>query len=50
LRQAASTGPEVSAQPREKFVITINLGGDIQVFEKEIVQQGALPFDDGEQP
>lgn len=50
LRQAASTGPEVSAEPREKFVITINLGDEVQVFEKEIVPQGALPSDDGEVP
>jgi hypothetical protein len=50
LRQAASTGPEVSAGPKEKFVITINLGDEIQVFEKEIVPQEALPSDDGEVP
>jgi hypothetical protein len=50
LRQAASTGPEVSPGPKEKFVITINLGDQTEVFEKEIVPQAALSSDDGEVP
>jgi hypothetical protein len=50
LRQVAGNGPDTVPGAGEKFVITINLGGDEKlVYEKEIAPRQPLPSeDDGE--
>ena len=51
LRQVAGNGPDTVPGTGEKFVITINLGGDEKlVYEKEIAPRGPAPSDDGELP
>jgi hypothetical protein len=51
LRQVAGNGPDTVPGAGEKFVITINLGGDEKlVYEKEIAPRGPAPSDDGELP
>lgn len=48
LRQAAASGPEVSAEPKEKIVISIDLGADCR-FEKVVsVSKPVLSPDEGE--
>jgi len=48
LRQVAGSGPAPPGSG-EKFVITINLGGDEKfVFEKNVVPLDPTPIDDGE--
>jgi hypothetical protein len=50
LRQVAGNGPE-SQPPGEKFVITIDLGGnDRLVYEKEMGTRAPSMFDDGDLP
>ena len=51
LRQAAGNDPDIPPGPKEKFIITIDLGGDEKlVFEKEIDPRGPSLPDDEELP
>ncbi len=51
LRQAAGNDPDSAPGPKEKFIITIDLGGDEKlVFEKEIDPRGPSLPDDEELP
>jgi hypothetical protein len=51
LRQAAGNDPDIAPGPKEKFIITIDLGGDEKlVFEKEIDPRGPSLPDDEELP
>lgn len=47
LRQAATTGAEISAEPKEKITINIDFGADCKIV-REITLPERLPFDDGE--
>jgi hypothetical protein len=49
LRQAANSGPEVSAEPKERVVINIDLGADCKV-TKEYFLPARLPPEEGEVP
>jgi hypothetical protein len=49
LRQVAGNGSDAEPRTGEKFVITINLGGDEKLrFENEIAPLAPLPPDEGE--
>lgn len=48
LRQVAGNGPDTGPRPEGKFVITINLGDEKLVFEKDIAPCKSVPTDDGE--
>lgn len=49
LRQVAGDGPNTTPGSGEKFIITINLGGDEKlVYEKDIAPSEPLPPGDGE--
>jgi hypothetical protein len=53
LRQAAASGPDISAEPREKVVIHIDLsadGTDCKFVKEVTVSKAVPPPDDGEQP
>lgn len=51
LRQVAGNELDTVPGAAEKFVITINLGGDEKlVYEKEIAPRAPSPSDDGELP
>lgn len=47
LRQAATTGAEISAEPKEKITINIDFGADCKIV-REITLPERLPSDDGE--
>ena len=49
LRQAATTGAEISAEPKEKVIIHIDFGADCKIV-REITLPAPLPTDDGEVP
>ena len=49
LRQVAGNGPDAKPGTGDKFIITINLGGDEKLrFEKEVAPLAPLPPDEGE--
>ena len=49
LRQVAGNGPDAKPGAGDKFIITINLGGDEKLrFEKEVAPLAPLPPDEGE--
>ena len=48
LRQVVANGPDTPPRAGEKFVITINLGDETHVYEKELPPPRPLPSDDGE--
>jgi predicted DNA-binding transcriptional regulator AlpA len=49
LRQAAGNGPDAKPGTGEKFIITINLGGDEKLhFEKQVAPLASLSPDEGE--
>ena len=49
LRQVADNGPDAASGPKEKFVITINLGEDQTLtFEKDVTPREPPPHGDGE--
>ena len=47
LRQAATTGTEISAEPKEKITINIDFGADCKIV-REITVPERPPSDDGE--
>ena len=51
LRQVAGNGSENQLNPGEKFIITIDLGGDERlVYEKKLGIRPPSSSDDGEMP
>ncbi len=48
LRQVVVNGPDTPPRAGEKFVITINLGDETHVYEKELSPPRPFPSDDGE--
>jgi hypothetical protein len=49
LREVAGNGPDAKPGTGDKFIITINLGGDEKLcFEKEVAPLAPLPPDEGE--
>jgi hypothetical protein len=51
LRQVAGNGPESQPTPGDKFIITIDLGGDDKlVYEKKTAIRTPSTFDDGDTP